>query len=77
MLCGSNTALVNSKAEFWKWYISSAEITGAKEESIKWILGYGTKLVWNSFRSTFKEPENLKLVVKLETTWATILFKLA
>ncbi|MNF09220.1 hypothetical protein D3C80_2098320 [compost metagenome] len=68
MFCGSKTALVNSNAEFWTQCISLVETTGAKEDNMKWILGYGTKLVWNSFKSTFKEPENLKLVVKLETT---------
>ncbi|EFJ17551.1 hypothetical protein SELMODRAFT_420969 [Selaginella moellendorffii] len=32
-------------------------MTGAYEESMKWILGYGT-LVWNSVRSTFSKSLN-------------------
>jgi len=27
---------------------------------MKWILGYGTKFVWNYVISTFKAPSNLK-----------------
>ena len=30
--------------------------------------GYGTKLVWNSVRSTFKAPSNLKDAVMLQET---------
>ena len=37
---------------------------------------YGTKLVWNSFRSTFKLPSKRRDAVILETTWAINLFKL-
>jgi len=33
---------------------------GEYDESIKWILGYGTRLVWNSDKSTFNAPSNLK-----------------
>jgi hypothetical protein len=29
----------------------------------KWIRGYGTKLVWNSVRSTFRAPSNLNEAV--------------
>ena len=49
---------------------------GAYEESMKWILGYGTKLVWNSVTSTFKAPSNLKEAVKDEIVWEINLFKL-
>ncbi|GER50482.1 complement C3 [Striga asiatica] len=47
----------------------SAEITGAYEESMKWILGYGTRFVWNSFTSTFKAPSNLSEAVREDITW--------
>jgi len=39
---------------------------GAYEESIKWILGYGTKLVWNSVTSTLRAPSNLREAVNDE-----------
>ena len=37
---------------------------------------YGTKLVWNSFKSTFREPSKRKEAVIDETTWAISLFRL-
>merc|ERR1712032_1448694 len=49
---------------------------GSYEESMKWILGYGTKLVWNSVTSTFKAPSNLREAVKEEIVWEINLFKL-
>merc|ERR1719272_591279 len=53
----------------------SAEITGAYEESMKWILGYGTRLVWNSVISTLRAPSNLREAVREEITWATGVLK--
>ena len=41
---------------------------GANVARGKWIRGKGTKLVWNSFKSTFKEPSNLREAVTDETT---------
>jgi len=41
---------------------------GAYELNMKWILGYGTKLVWNSVISTFKAPSNLNEAVRDEMT---------
>lgn len=35
----------------------------------------GTRFVWNSFRSTFKEPVNRRETVIEETTWAIRRFK--
>jgi len=35
---------------------------------MKWILGYGTKLVWNSVTSTFRAPSNLREAVREEIT---------
>merc|ERR1712110_465339 len=49
---------------------------GSKEESIKWIRGYGTKLVWNSVTSTLRAPSNLREAVREEITWAMILLRL-
>ncbi len=37
---------------------------------------YGTKLVWNSFKSTFNEPSKRSEAVMDETTWATSLLRL-
>merc|ERR1712167_158351 len=76
MDAGSKAELVISATESCSWYAFSAEITGAYEESMKWIRGYGTKLVWNSVTSTFKAPSNLREAVRDEITWATSLFKL-
>jgi hypothetical protein len=35
---------------------------------MKWILGYGTKLVWNSVISTLRAPSNLNEAVNDEIT---------
>ena len=35
-------------------------------------LGYGTKLCWNSFRSTLRAPSNLREAVTEETIWAVL-----
>merc|ERR1719273_2896773 len=51
MLAGSNTEFVISATDSCSWYAISAEMTGAKAQSGKWIRGYGTKLVWNSVRA--------------------------
>lgn len=48
---------------------------GANDIIGKWILGYGTKLVWNSCRSTFIAPSNLNDAVIAETTCASRRFK--
>ena len=45
ILAGSNEELVISATESYSWYAFSAEIIGAYDESMKWILGYGTKFV--------------------------------
>jgi hypothetical protein len=45
MEAGSKAELVISATESCSWYAFSAEMIGAYEESMKWILGYGTKLV--------------------------------
>jgi hypothetical protein len=49
---------------------------GEYDDNMKWILGYGTKLVWNSVTSTFKAPSNLNEAVNDEITWEMSLFKL-
>ena len=57
-------------------------IRGNLEERISNTpLGYcsrthGTRLVWNSFKSTLSEPSNRRDAVMDETTWAMSLFKL-
>jgi hypothetical protein len=37
--------LVISDTDNYSWYAFSAEIIGAYDDNMKWILGYGTKLV--------------------------------
>ena len=54
---GSKTAFVISTVCICSWYAFSVDIMGAKLASGKWILGYGTRFVWNSFRSTFSSPK--------------------
>jgi hypothetical protein len=76
MDAGSKQLLVISATESCSWYAFSAEITGAYDDSMKWILGYGTRLVWNSVMSTFKAPSNLREAVSEEMTWATSLLRL-
>jgi len=65
---GSNALLVISATESCSWYAFSAEITGAYDDNMKWILGYGTRLVWNSVMSTFRAPSNLSEAVSDEMT---------
>merc|ERR1712166_799801 len=45
-------------------------------ESMKWIRGYGTRLVWNSVMSTLRAPSNLREAVREEITCETRRFKL-
>merc|ERR1712226_616872 len=75
MEAGSKTALVISATES-SWYAFSAEMIGAYEVSIKWMRGYGTKLVWNSVTSTFRAPSNRREAVKDEMICAINRFKL-
>jgi hypothetical protein len=46
----------------------AAETTGAYATRGKWIRGYGTRLVWNSFRSTLRDPSKRREAVIDETT---------
>jgi hypothetical protein len=45
-----------SATDICSWYAYSAAITGANEHSGNEMRGYGTRLVWNSVRSTFSWP---------------------
>merc|ERR1712167_516205 len=45
--------LVISATDSCSWYAFSAEMIGAYDESMKWMRGYGVRLVWNSVMSTF------------------------
>merc|ERR1711977_487455 len=56
--CGSNAASVISCTLWRSRRAFSLETMGAKELSMKWIRGYGPRLVWNSLMSTFSCPEN-------------------
>merc|ERR1719337_723205 len=73
---GSNTELVISLTESCSWYAFSAEMIGAYDASIKWMRGYGTKLVWNSVMSTFKAPSKRREAVNEDVIWAMMRFKL-
>ena len=42
----------------------------------KKTMTYGTKLVWNSFKSTLSEPSKRREAVIEETTWAMSLLRL-
>ena len=44
-------------------------MTGAYEESMKWMRGYGTRLVWNSVTSTLSAPSKRSDAVSDEMTW--------
>ena len=53
-----------------KLYSSSAKL-----EILCKSLTYGTRLVWNSFRSTLREPSKRSDAVIDDTTWAIRRFK--
>lgn len=67
-LWGSKQELEISWTELASWEARAADMTGAYDTNGKWILGYGTRLVWNSLRSTFKEPSKRREAVIEETT---------
>ena len=52
------------------------EIIGAYVARGKWMRGYGTKLVWNSWRSTLSAPSKRSEAVIDETIWPIIWFRL-
>jgi hypothetical protein len=72
---GSNTAFVISATDSCSWYAFSAEITGAYEQSIKWMRGYGTRLVWNSVMSTLSAPSKRSDAVSDDTPGAIRRFR--
>lgn len=51
------------------------EIIGAYVTNGKCILGYGTKLVWNSVKSTFRAPSNRREAVIEDTIWPISRFR--
>merc|ERR1719421_34779 len=75
MHAGSNTLLVISATESCSWYAFSAEMIGAKDVSMKWMRGYGTRLVWNSVMSTLSAPSKRSDAVSEEITWPRRRFK--
>merc|ERR1719419_1701529 len=76
MEAGSKALEVISPTLSCSWYAFSAEMTGAYEESMKWMRGYGTRLVWNSVTSTFRAPSKRREAVREEITWAMRRFRL-
>merc|ERR1719164_406018 len=75
-LAGSEHMLVISATDSCSWYAFSAEMTGAYVASGKWIRGYGTRLVWNSVRSTLSAPSKRSDAVTEDTIWAMRRFRL-
>ncbi len=75
MEAGSKAAFVISATDSCSWYAFSAEMTGAKLVSTKWMRGYGTRLVWNSVMSTLSAPSKRSDAVSDETTWPTRRFR--
>merc|ERR1719199_1929944 len=69
MDAGSKAELVISATESCSWYAFSAEMTGAYEETTKWMRGYGTRLVWNSVTSTLRAPSKRSEAVSEEMIW--------
>merc|ERR1719199_1441109 len=63
---GSKAELVISATESCTWYAFSAEMTGAYDETTKWMRGYGTRLVWNSVTSTLSAPSKRSEAVSEE-----------
>merc|ERR1712216_1077480 len=76
MLAGSKHELVISATESGSWYAFSAEMMGEYEDTMKWMRGYGTRLVWNSVMSTFRAPSKSREAVSEEITCAMMRFKL-
>merc|ERR1712168_172498 len=69
------------QAMYFPWRGSHLTIwlAGSKQALVargKWIRGYGTKLVWNSVRSTLRAPSNRREAVMEETICPISLFKL-
>jgi hypothetical protein len=59
-----------------KWIRGKLDFSSVQKDVNKIDSTYGTKFVWNSFKSTFKEPSKRREAVMEETTWAMSLFKL-
>merc|ERR1719398_376282 len=68
MLAGSKHELMISATERDSWYAFSAEMIGEYEDTMKWMRGYGTRLVWNSVRSTLRAPSKRREAVREEMT---------
>ena len=68
---GSKAELVISATESCSWYAFSAEMIGAYDEIMKWMRGYGVRLVWNSVMSTFRAPSKRSEAVSDEMVCET------
>ena len=71
MPAGSNTEFVISATESCSWYAFSAEMTGSYDVSMKWMRGYGTRLVWNSVMSALSAPSKRSDAVSDQQPCAT------
>merc|ERR1712010_175511 len=76
MLAGSKHEFVISATERDSWYAFSAEMIGEYADTMKWMRGYGTRLVWNSVRSTLRAPSKRREAVSEEITCAMIRLRL-
>ncbi len=67
-LLGSKHDIEISWTELASCDALAAETTGEYATRGKCIRGYGTRLVWNSLRSTFSEPSKRREAVIEDTT---------
>jgi hypothetical protein len=67
-LCFSKQDMEISWTECFSCLALGGDTTGEYATSGKWIRGYGTRLVWNSLRSTFRDPSKRREAVMDETT---------
>ena len=69
--------MIGAKVARGKWIRGKLRTTILTNKTeIIYICTNGTKLVWNSFKSTLREPSKRNEAVIEETTWAISLFKL-
>merc|ERR1719217_469264 len=74
---GSKTMLVHSATVFSSAAALVAPTSGAYAWSMKCTRGYGTRLVWNSLRSTLSAPSKRSDAVSDEVTCAMRRLRLA
>jgi len=74
-LAGSKTSSVKSQQLLLDRSFFLELTKGARLVVMKWSRGKGTKLVWNSFMSTFNSPSYRRAAVMEEIAFAMTRFK--